>query len=185
MAGDHGQLIRRRARPPLEITHVSAVSGRHLRDPTPPQPDVMTDSDTALLRRAFALAASGDGPFGAVIADGDTVIAEAHNETIRLDDPTAHAETLALRRAGAAARGATLFASTEPCAMCATAAQVAGIARIVFGLRERDIPAAQGGPLAWQPLPLPVTEIAARSPTPLRVEGPWLEAEAAALHARR
>jgi len=145
--------------------------------------ETMTDTDRQFLRRAFAEARAGDAPFGAVVAQGSVVVAAGCNETVRTSDSTAHAEIVALRRAGTLTRGATLYASTEPCAMCASAAQVAGIARIVFGLRERDLVRARGRPLDWRPLPLPVTEIAARSPTGLRVDGPWLEAEAAALHA--
>jgi len=143
----------------------------------------MTETDALLLRRAFAEAGVGDAPFGAVIARNAAVVAVSCNETVRSGDATAHAEMVALRRAGPLADGATLYASTEPCAMCATAAQVAGIARIVFGLRERDLASARGRPLDWRPLLLPASEVAARAPSPLQVEGPWLEAEAAALHA--
>lgn len=153
--------------------------------PAADRADAMTDHDARFLRCAFAEAKAGDAPFGAVIVRDAAVVARGCNETRRAGDPTAHAEIVAIRHAGSLAEGATLYASTEPCAMCAAAAQVAGIARIVFGLRERDLARARGRPLDWRPLPLPVTEVAARSPTPLRVDGPWLEAEAAALHAVR
>jgi len=78
--------------------------------------------------------------------------------------------------------GATLYASTEPCPMCAAAAYLAGIGRVVFGLRAGDLARARGGLLNWQPLQLPAAEVAARGRRPMRVEGPFLEGEAAAPH---
>ena len=116
----------------------------------------MTPEDAPPLRRAIALAgearARGDGAFGAVLlaADG-ALLAEAGNRASTDRDPTAHAEMAAIRDAARAhgterLAGATLYASTEPCAMCAAAAYVAGIGRVVFGLREADLPRARGGP---------------------------------------
>lgn len=149
--------------------------------------------DAPPLRRAIALAvqarATGQGAFGAVILGTDgTTLAEAGNATASSGDPTAHAELEAIRavaaRHGAAAlAGATLYASTEPCAMCAAAAYVAGVGRVVFGLWEADLPRARGGPLPWQPVQLPAAEVAARGRRPMRVEGPFLEDEAALPHA--
>ena len=120
-------------------------------------------------------------------ADG-VLLAEAGNRVSTAGDPTAHAEMAAIRDAAARARrgtpgGATLYASTEPCAMCAAAAYVAGIGRVVFGLREADLPRARGGPLPWLPVQLPAAEVAARGRRPMRVEGPFLEDEAALPHA--
>jgi tRNA(Arg) A34 adenosine deaminase TadA len=153
---------------------------------TPPE-------DAAHLRRAFALAgearARGDEAFGAVLLAADGVLlAEAGNRVSTAGDPTAHAEMAAIRdaaRAHGAERlaGATLYASTEPCAMCAAAAYVAGIGRVVFGLREADLPRARGGLLPWLPVQLPAAEVAARGRRPMRVEGPFLEDEAALPHA--
>ncbi len=153
----------------------------------------MRPADAPHLRRAITLAAqaraAGQGAFGAVIlAADDTKLAEAGNATASTGDPTAHAEMAAIRavaaRHGAAAlAGATLYASTEPCAMCAAAAYVSGIGRVVFGLREADLPRARGGPLPWHPLQLPAAEVAARGRRPMRVEGPFLEAEAVMPHA--
>lgn len=145
------------------------------------------------LRRAIALAAearaAGQGAFGAAILHADsTILAEAGNATASSGDPTAHAELLAIRTAaarhGAASlAGATLYASTEPCAMCAAAAYLAGLGRVVFGLREADLPRARGAPLPWQPVQLPAAEVAARGRRPMLVEGPFLEDEAALPHA--
>lgn len=98
--------------------------------------------DELYMRRALALAAcaeaEGEVPVGAVLVAEGRVLAEAWNRNISLDDPTAHAEILALRAAGAALGncrlpGATLYVTLEPCAMCAGAMVHARIARLVYG----------------------------------------------------
>jgi tRNA(Arg) A34 adenosine deaminase TadA len=152
----------------------------------------MSGADAAPMRRAIALAVEartrGDGAFGAVLLAPDgSALAEAGNAAITTDDPTAHAEMAAIRAAAArhgpaSLAGATLYASTEPCPMCAAAAYLAGIGRVVFGLRAGDLARARGGPLNWQPLQLPAAEVAARGRRPMRVEGPFLETEAAVPH---
>ena len=93
----------------------------------------------AALEVARAAAALGEVPVGAVVlsASGD-VLASAHNEREALSDPTAHAEVLALRRAGAALGswqlvGCTLAVTLEPCTMCAGALVLARVSRLVFG----------------------------------------------------
>ena len=80
----------------------------------------------------------GDVPIGAVVARGDDVVARAGNQRERLHDPTAHAEILVLRDAGEKLgswrlEGCTLYVSLEPCAMCAGAAVLARIDRLVYG----------------------------------------------------
>jgi tRNA(adenine34) deaminase len=92
----------------------------------------------AALRLARDAAARGEVPVGAVVIHGGEVLAEAHNETAALGDPTAHAEVLALRRALAGAgvdrlTGATLYVTLEPCAQCAGAIVLAKVGRVVFG----------------------------------------------------
>lgn len=84
----------------------------------------------------------GDVPIGAVVLDPDgVVVGRGHNARERDADPTAHAEILALRQA-AAARGEwrldghTLVVTIEPCTMCAGAAVLARVDRIVFGAAE-------------------------------------------------
>lgn len=90
------------------------------------------------LAEAHSAAEAGDVPVGAVIVRGEDVIARAGNRTVRDQDPTAHAELLAIR-AAAAAQGAwrledcTLYVTLEPCAMCAGAIVLARLARVVFG----------------------------------------------------
>jgi tRNA(adenine34) deaminase len=81
----------------------------------------------------------GEIPVGAVVLDAaGQVIASAHNEREAAHDPTAHAEVLALRRAGAALGswhlvGCTLAVTLEPCTMCAGALVLARVSRVVFG----------------------------------------------------
>jgi tRNA(adenine34) deaminase len=94
---------------------------------------------TAALERARAALAHDEVPIGAVVLSpsGD-VLAAAHNERETGDDPTAHAEVVVLRRAGAALgawqlAGSTLAVTLEPCTMCAGAIVLARISRLVFG----------------------------------------------------
>ncbi len=81
----------------------------------------------------------GDVPVGAVVLDAaGGVLARAHNDREGAGDPTAHAEVLALRAAAAARgewrlTGCTLVVTLEPCAMCAGAAVLARVARVVYG----------------------------------------------------
>jgi tRNA(adenine34) deaminase len=86
-------------------------------------------------------AAEGEVPVGAVLVSGGRLLAEGFNRTLRLADPTAHAEVLALRRAAARLgnhriSGATLFTTLEPCLMCFGAILEARVSRLVFGARD-------------------------------------------------
>jgi len=83
----------------------------------------------------------GDVPIGAVVSRGDEVLAAAGNQRELAADPTAHAEILALRAAAAAVRswhleGCTLTVTLEPCAMCAGAAVLSRVDRLVFGATD-------------------------------------------------
>ena len=102
----------------------------------------MTIWDAAMgeaLAAARRAGGHGDVPVGAVVLDRDgAVIATAGNERELTGDPTAHAEVVALRLAAARLGGwrldgCTLVVTLEPCAMCAGAAVLARVARIVFG----------------------------------------------------
>jgi tRNA(adenine34) deaminase len=93
------------------------------------------------LREAERAAEHGDVPIGAVVVVAGEVVAAAHNERELLEDPTAHAEILALRAAAAAfgswrVLGATLYVTLEPCAMCAGAIVLARVPRVVFGASD-------------------------------------------------
>jgi len=94
------------------------------------------------MRRALTLARrageTGEVPVGCVITRDAEVLAEAHNRTVELGDPTAHAELLALRQAVLTAGAdrlpdTTLYVTLEPCAQCAGAIVLAKVGRVVFG----------------------------------------------------
>jgi tRNA(adenine34) deaminase len=95
----------------------------------------------AALRLARAASVREEIPVGAVvIAEGD-VLGEAHNETVQRNDPTAHAELLALQRALQRTGedrlpSATLYITLEPCAQCAGAIVLSKVGRVVFGAHD-------------------------------------------------
>ena len=97
------------------------------------------------MRRAIELAAAaekaGEVPVGAVVVHDGRVIGEGFNSPIADCDPTAHAEIAAMRRAARALGnyrldGVTLYATLEPCIMCAGAIVHARVGRLVFGARD-------------------------------------------------
>jgi len=94
------------------------------------------------LTEARAAAARGEVPVGAVVVAPDgRVVAAAGNRTRELNDPTAHAEILALRAACAGAGserlpGHDLYVTLEPCPMCAAAISVARVARLYYGAAD-------------------------------------------------
>ena len=90
------------------------------------------------LEEAYRAEREEEVPVGAVIVKDDKVIARAYNQVIKRNDPTAHAEILALRQAALALRNyrlidTTLYVTIEPCLMCGGALVQARIGRIVFG----------------------------------------------------
>jgi tRNA(adenine34) deaminase len=104
-----------------------------------------SDADRALMELAIeearAAAEAGDVPVGAVVARGDEVLARSGNAREQAQDPTAHAEILALRRAAVMVgswhlEGCTLYVTLEPCAMCAGALVLARIDRLVYGAAD-------------------------------------------------
>jgi len=95
------------------------------------------------LNQAKIAEANGEVPVGAVVvaADGQTVLAQAHNAPITANDPTAHAEVTALRMAATAVNnyrldGCTLYVTLEPCTMCVGALVHARIAKVIFAASE-------------------------------------------------
>lgn len=97
------------------------------------------------MREALALArqgqARGEVPVGALVVRGGEILGQGFNSPIAGHDPTAHAEIAAIREACSATGnyrldGATIYATLEPCVMCAGAIVQARIARLVFGSRD-------------------------------------------------
>ena len=102
--------------------------------------------DLHWMRRALSLAdhaaAAGEVPVGAVLVRDDDELGAGWNAPIASNDPTAHAEIMALRAAAAAAGnyrlpGSTLYATMEPCPMCAGAIVQARVARVVYAARDQ------------------------------------------------
>ena len=102
-------------------------------------------SDEFWMARALALARQaesvGEVPIGAVVVLDNEIIGEGYNQTITLNDPTAHAEIVALRQAAKALANhrvvnADLYVTIEPCTMCAGALVHGRIARLIFGATE-------------------------------------------------
>jgi tRNA(adenine34) deaminase len=100
------------------------------------------------LAEARVAAESGEIPIGAVVLDRTgSVLAQAHNSRESTSDPTAHAEVLALREAGARLGrwrldGCTLVVTLEPCPMCAGAVVMSRVGRLVFGAWNDEYGAA-------------------------------------------
>jgi tRNA(adenine34) deaminase len=105
----------------------------------------MTIADDAWMGEALALARTaasrGEVPVGAIVVCNDAIIGRGGNAPIAVSDPTAHAEIAALREAAARLRNyrlvdCALYATLEPCAMCAGAMLHARIARVVYGAAD-------------------------------------------------
>jgi tRNA(adenine34) deaminase len=91
--------------------------------------------------QALAARTLGEVPVGAVVVHRGTLVAEAHNLTVTISDPTAHAEVIALKRAALRLGDwrlleTTLYATLEPCAMCAGAMVLGRVPRVVFGASD-------------------------------------------------
>ncbi len=94
------------------------------------------------LREAFRAAEEDEVPIGAVVVCRGRIIGKGHNMTERLNDPTAHAEMIAITAATEAMGGkylndCTLYVTVEPCPMCAGALAWAQIGRVVYGASDQ------------------------------------------------
>lgn len=99
--------------------------------------------DQAISEAYRGIRARSGGPFGAVIVSDGSIIAKGHNEVVSSNDPTAHAEIVAIRRAAAALgrfdlSDCTLYTTCEPCPMCRSAIHWARIGRVVYGCDRED-----------------------------------------------
>jgi tRNA(Arg) A34 adenosine deaminase TadA len=157
------------------------------------EPDPNDAPDLALLRRTFVLAnearQSGAAPYGALVADADGKVIAEHRNTAWADggDPTQHAELVATTEAwrvlgSDGMNHATLYASTEPCSMCAGASYWNGIGRVVYGMSNLRLFEFTGDDPAHTSFALPCREILCNGSRPITVIGPLLEDEAAQSH---
>ncbi|EMA67856.1 CMP/dCMP deaminase zinc-binding protein [Halorubrum aidingense JCM 13560] len=125
---------------------------------------------------------AGNTPFGALIVVDGEIVGEGHNETRTGDDIAAHPEMTLARWAAREldpderAR-CTMYASTEPCPMCATAIHYAGLDRVVFGVDGETL-----NDLSGDVVPIPCEEVIRRADGDTTVEGPIATEAAMSLH---
>jgi len=154
-------------------------------------PEPATDQDLTFLRRAIELAQAarthGAHPFGALVVDenGQILVTARNNAVPPKGDPTQHAERLACSLVGrqftaAQLATATLYTSTEPCAMCAGAIYWTGIRRVVYALSAKSLYNLIGSNA--ESLDFPCRELFARGQQPTTVLGPFIEEEATEPH---
>jgi tRNA(Arg) A34 adenosine deaminase TadA len=114
----------------------------------------MTTNDEYFLRRAIALADEarqrGADPFGAVLVKDGVILHESSDRSVESSDPTFHAELSVIseycrREMVMSLAGCTLYASTEPCPMCAGAIHWSRISRLVFSVSQQMLNASSGG----------------------------------------
>jgi tRNA(adenine34) deaminase len=142
--------------------------------------------DAIHMRQALMAArqarAGGNMPFGAVLMRDGAALWTAQNNQSTTQDCTGHAEIVLIREAAQALgpqvlRGATVYASGEPCAMCAGAMFWAGVTRIVYGAPTPEMTAILGGPS----LGMRCAEVLAKAQPAVEVVGPVLRDEALAV----
>jgi len=154
--------------------------------------NVGMDSDFPHLRRAIELARrareSGNHPFGSLLVDSDgNVLLEAENTVVTTGDSTGHAELNLVRATSgdvdpATLRTSTLYASTEPCAMCAAAIFWAGIGRVVFALSSETLRSIVRDESGDWTLAMSCRDVFDRGGRTVDVAGPLLEDEGRAVH---
>ncbi|SOB86291.1 nucleoside deaminase [Streptomyces sp. 1331.2] len=153
----------------------------------------MADHTRAHLLAAIDLSglarAHGNHPFGALLTDrAGNVLLTAENTVLVDRDVTAHAELNLVRQASrtldpAQLTEATLYSSTEPCAMCAGAIYWSGIRRVVYALSAPQLNVIAGADPDEPVLDLPCRKVFAAGGNTVEVSGPDLFEEAAAVHA--
>jgi tRNA(Arg) A34 adenosine deaminase TadA len=130
----------------------------------------------------------GNHPFGAVLVNQrGEVLLEAENSVVTERDITGHAETNLVREACKrfspdVLSTATLYTSTEPCAMCSGAIYWSGISRVVYALSEEGLLKLTGNNEENPTMHLPCREVLSRGQRPIEVIGPVLDEEAKSVH---
>lgn len=172
---------------------LAGLAGSVLADPVPVRAEPGNGVDLDLLRRTFGLAAQarqmGGAPYGALVADaaGNVIDEQRNTSGLAGGDPTRHAELVAVATAWRildypGMNSATLYASTEPCSMCAGAAYWTGVGRVVYGLSNQRLFGFTGDNPQHASFALPCRDILANGQRPVTVVGPLLEDEAAQAH---
>jgi tRNA(adenine34) deaminase len=159
---------------------------------TLPDEQTVSETDRHYLRRAIALARvareRGNRPFGALVVGADgQVLAEAWNRNGETGDCTAHAEVNAIREVSprhdrATLAGATLYASAEPCVMCAGAIFWSNIGRVVYGIDAERLRVYRGERPEQRDVTLSCRDVFRAAPHPIACVGPALLDEASAPH---
>ena len=144
-------------------------------------------SDESYVRRAIDLAESavesGNTPFGSLLVVDDEVVRTAENTTLTDDDIAAHPEfklaSWAATELEPRERAAcTMYTSTEPCPMCASAIVYAGLDRVVYSVSVDSLADVRSDDV----IEIPCAEVVDRSDSETTVEGPVLEDEGLAVH---
>lgn len=148
--------------------------------------DDASERDGKYIDRAIELAEEsvemGNTPFGAVIVVDGEIVGEGHNETRTNNDLAAHPEMTLARWAGrelddGERERCTMYASTEPCPMCATAIHYAGLGRVVFGVSGATL-----NELTGDVVTIPCEEVVRRAGGETIVQGPVAESDAMTIH---
>lgn len=152
----------------------------------------MSWSHELYLRQAIKIAKrareNGNHPFGALlVSQAGEVLLEAENTVVTERDVTGHAETNLVRNAFKrfdkdVLEQATLYTSTEPCAMCSGAIYWSGISKVVFALSEEGLLELTGSNDENPTMHLPCREVLGSGQRPIEVIGPMLEEEAKRVH---
>ncbi len=144
-------------------------------------------TDESYVRQAIDLAesavANGNTPFGSLLVVDDEVVRTAENTTLTDDDISAHPEFKLARWAARELEpderaACTMYTSTEPCPMCASAIVYAGLGRVVYSVPVDSLAEIRDGGV----IELPCAEVVERADADTSVEGPVLEDEGLALH---
>ncbi len=152
----------------------------------------MNDADALYLRQAIELSAEtarrGNRPFGALIVSaGGEVLGSGVNEVLTTGDCTGHAELNALREASPrhsreVMAAATMYASGEPCVMCAGAISWSNIRRVVFAIDAVELRSYRAMQVGGSDIAMSCREVFAAAPHAIETIGPALPEEAAIPH---
>ena len=154
--------------------------------------EIVLKTDEDYIRLTLDIAhnarSAGNHPFGAILVGPDgAVLMQAGNAHGDAGDRTGHAERLLMTRASLAypaefLAGCTMYASAEPCAMCAGSAYWAGVGRVVYGLSERELGQLIGPHPQNLTMDLPCRIVLGAGQRPIEVVGPLLQDESRAVH---